>query len=224
VDHPAECGQNSTVLNKPRGRPRGRPDTKAHIAEAARALFLEHGYKGTTVRAIATMAGVDSALISYHFGGKQGLFSQSLALLCVEPTALDQALTGDQAGLADRLLATMTNLWDATAPAENRMALQDDDTMDALRSYLESELLVRIAEFLRGPDATERATAAVGVLGGLIFTRYLNPIRQLAAPSATEVRRIFGPALRAALHPPTRPRLASRIAATDVRNGRGQGV
>jgi AcrR family transcriptional regulator len=194
------------VLNKTRGRPRGNPDTKAHIAEAARELFLEYGYKGTTVRAVAAAAGVDSALISYHFGSKQALFGQSLNLLCLESTTLDQALQGDQAGLADRLLTAVTSLWDATAPTENRLALQDDDTMRAFRGYLESELLVRIAEFLGGPDATDRATAAVGVIGGLIFTRYLNPIRSIAALPSAEVRRIFGPALRAALHARARQR------------------
>lgn len=188
------------MLNKTRGRPRGNPDTKARIAEAARELFLERGYKGTTVRAVAVSASVDSALISYHFGSKQGLFSQSLNLLCVQPGALDQALHGDQAGLADRLLAAVTTLWDTTAPTESRMALQDEETMHAFRGYLESELLVRIAEFLGGPDATERATAAVGVIGGLIFTRYLNPIHPIAALPPAEVRRIFGPTLRAALH------------------------
>jgi AcrR family transcriptional regulator len=188
------------VLNKTRGRPRGNPDTKARIAGAARKLFLEQGYKATTVRAVAAAAGVDSALISYHFGSKQGLFGQSLNLLCVESTALDQALQGDQAGLADRLLAAVTGLWDATVPAENRMALQDDDAMRAFRGYLESELLVRIAEFLGGPDATDRASAAVGVIGGVIFTRYLNPIRSISALPPAEVRRVFGPALRAALH------------------------
>lgn len=187
-------------MNKTRGRPRGHPDTRARVTEAARELFLEHGYKGTTVRAVAAAAGVDSALISYYFGSKQGLFGQSLNLLCVEPATLDHALRGDQAGLADRLLTAVTSLWDATAPAEHRMALQDDDTMRALRGYLESELLVRIAEFLGGPDPTERATAAVGVIGGLIFTRYLNPIHPLAALPSAEVRRIFRPALRAALH------------------------
>jgi AcrR family transcriptional regulator len=194
------------VLNKTRGRPRGNPDTKARIAEAARELFLEHGYKRTTVRAVAAAAGVDSALISYHFGSKQGLFGQSLNLLCVESTAFDQALQGDQTGLADRLLTAVTSLWDATAPTENRMALQDDDTMRAFRGYLESELLVRIAEFLGGPDAAERATAAVSVIGGLIFTRYLNPIRPIAALPPSEVRRIFGPTLRAALHTRARQR------------------
>ncbi|WP_281368830.1 TetR family transcriptional regulator [Phytohabitans rumicis] len=194
------------MLNKTRGRPRGNPDTKARIAAAARGLFLEHGYQGTTVRAVAAAAGVDSALISYHFGSKQGLFGQSLDLLCVEPAALDQALRGDRAGLADRLLTTMTALWDATAPTENRMALQDDDTMRAFRGYLESELLVRVAEYLGGPDATERATAAVGVIGGLIFTRYLSPIPAVAALPRADVCRIFRPALHAALLARVRPR------------------
>ncbi|MEO3744800.1 TetR family transcriptional regulator [Plantactinospora sp. B5E13] len=189
------------MLNKSRGRPRGNPDTRSRIAEVARELFLRHGYQGTTVRAVAAAAGVDPALISYHFGSKQGLFGQSLNLLCVGSPALVEALQGDQAGLADRLLSAVTTLWDATAPTENRMALQDDDTMHAFRSYLESELLVRIAEFLEGPDATARAAAGVGVLGGLIFTRYLNPIRPLNTLPSAEVRRMFAPALRAALHP-----------------------
>lgn len=200
-------------MNKSRGRPRGNPQTKTLIAEAARELFLRHGYRGTTVRAVAAAAGVDSALISYHFGSKKGLFGQSLNLLCVESDALDDALRGDQAGLADRLLAAVTTLWDATAPTENRMALQDDDTMRAFRDYLECELLVRIAEFLHGPDATDRAAAAVTVLGGLIFTRYLNPIRPLAGAPSTDVRHLLAPTLRAALQP---QRTARRIATATV--------
>ncbi|WP_208641415.1 hypothetical protein [Micromonospora arborensis] len=41
------------------------------------------------------------------------------------------------------------------------------------------------------------------MLSGLIFTRYLNPIGAL---SPADVRQLFGPALRAALH--GRPRRA----------------
>ena len=44
-------------------------------------------------------------------------------------------------------------------------------------------------------------TAAVAVIGGLIYTRYLNPIRSVASASAGDVQRILAPALRAALQP-----------------------
>ncbi|WSG48188.1 hypothetical protein OHA72_52625 [Dactylosporangium sp. NBC_01737] len=119
----------------------------------------------------------------------------------MEPAALDAALRGDRAGLADRLLDAVTALWDATDPAEHRVAALDDATMRVLRDYLDCDLRVRVAEFLGGPDATQRATAAVGVIGGVIFTRYLQPVRSIAALPASQVRLLFGPALHAALFP-----------------------
>jgi AcrR family transcriptional regulator len=186
-------------MNNRRGRPSGHPDTKARIAAAGRELFLRHGYRATTVRAVAAAAGVDSALIGYHFGSKQGLFAQSLELGCVAPGALDAALTGDRAGLAHRLLTAVLALWDANPPAANRLAAADADTMRALREFLERELIPKLAEFLGGPDATARASAAVAILGGVIFTRYLNPIRPLASQPPAETRRRLVAPLRAAL-------------------------
>jgi AcrR family transcriptional regulator len=196
-------------MNKRRGRPAGRPDTRSRIAAAGRDLFLRHGYRATTVRAVAAAAGVDSALIGYHFGSKQGLFAQSLNLACAAPGALDAALAGDRAGLADRLLGTVLTVWDAGPPAGHRLAAQDADTMRALRDYLEGELIPRLAEFLGGPDATARAAAAVTVLGGAIFTRYLNPIRPISTQAAAETHRRLVVPLRAALDghlPARRPR------------------
>lgn len=153
--------------------------------------------------------------MNYHFGSKQALFGQSLNLFCIESSALDDALQGDQLGLADRLLVAVTRLWDATAATgEAGLVVQDAATMAALRDYLESELRVRIAGTLRGPDASQRAAAAVGVLGGLIFTRYLNPVATIAGLSARDVQRVFGPALRAALHPPRLPRTQRPRSAT----------
>jgi AcrR family transcriptional regulator len=193
-------------MNKSRGRPRGNPATKERITELAYDLFLEHGYRGTTVRKVAAAAGVDSALISYHFGSKQGLFGEAMQFRCGKSPAMVRALQGDQAGFADRLLEAVLEMWADTQPLADltRMAPQDADVMQVLQEFLEREVLGRIAEFLRGPDATDRATAAVAVIGGLIFTRYLNPLRPTATMSDADVRRILTPALRAALQPARR--------------------
>jgi AcrR family transcriptional regulator len=45
-----------------------------HILEAAEELFAEHGFDGTSVRALAAKAGVNVAMISYYFGSKEKLF------------------------------------------------------------------------------------------------------------------------------------------------------
>lgn len=47
---------------------------KTRILDAAERLFAEHGYDGVTLRRIATLADVDVALTSYHFGSKRDLF------------------------------------------------------------------------------------------------------------------------------------------------------
>ena len=60
-------------------RGRGRPkdtdsDTSAAISRAALQRFAAQGFEATSLREIAGDAGVDVALISYRFGGKQGLW------------------------------------------------------------------------------------------------------------------------------------------------------
>jgi AcrR family transcriptional regulator len=45
---------------------------------AASELFAAHGYDGTTVDVIAMRAGVNKAMINYHFAGKQGLYTAIL--------------------------------------------------------------------------------------------------------------------------------------------------
>ncbi len=54
---------------------RSAPDTQEKILDAAECLFVEHGYAATSLRAIATMAGVNLAATNYHFGSKKGLFA-----------------------------------------------------------------------------------------------------------------------------------------------------
>ncbi|MBU3062672.1 TetR family transcriptional regulator [Nocardia sp. NEAU-G5] len=201
------------MLNKSRGRPRGRPPTREHIAEAAQELFLRHGFRRTTVRAVAARAGVDSAAVIYHFGTKQGLFVEVMRVACSRTLNLAAVVDGPAEGLADRLLCSVVDGWEATDPAENRLAARDEDVMRVLRDYLENEVISGLAEYLGGPDATERATAAVALIGGVIFTRYLNPLAPVTAMTPHALRRVLGPPLHSALYPrrtPTHSRIATR--------------
>lgn len=57
---------------------RGAAATKARILDAAEALFMEHGFEATSLRAITTAATVNLAAVNYHFGSKEELFQAVL--------------------------------------------------------------------------------------------------------------------------------------------------
>lgn len=59
-------------------RTRNPEATREALLEAGARLFATHGYDGATVDTISREAGVNPALISYHFGGKQGLYTAVL--------------------------------------------------------------------------------------------------------------------------------------------------
>jgi TetR/AcrR family transcriptional regulator len=64
----------------PRARERRDPDaTRNALLAAGAALFSEPGYDAVSIEQLAARAGVNKALISYHFGGKRGLYSAVLA-------------------------------------------------------------------------------------------------------------------------------------------------
>jgi AcrR family transcriptional regulator len=52
--------------------------TKERILDAAEALFMEHGYEATSLRALSAAADVNLAAVNYHFGGKEALFEAVL--------------------------------------------------------------------------------------------------------------------------------------------------
>ncbi len=55
-------------------RPRG-DETRAALVSAALKLLGDKGFEATSTREIAAEAGVNAAMIAYHFGGKEGLRS-----------------------------------------------------------------------------------------------------------------------------------------------------
>jgi AcrR family transcriptional regulator len=58
--------------------PRPKRPTKEKIMDAAEQLFARRGFHGTSVRDITGAAGVDLALVNYHFGSKKQLLAAVL--------------------------------------------------------------------------------------------------------------------------------------------------
>ncbi len=54
-------------------------DIKQKIVDSATVLFAEKSYEGASVRDIASHCGVNIAMISYYFGGKEGLYLECIA-------------------------------------------------------------------------------------------------------------------------------------------------
>ncbi|MDA8101343.1 MAG: helix-turn-helix domain containing protein [Nitrospiraceae bacterium] len=72
---------------------------RARIRDAAIALFAEHGIEATSIRDIATRAGVSGGLIRHHFGSKAGL-----RRTC-DVYVLDRFMQIKQAAISDGRLA-----------------------------------------------------------------------------------------------------------------------
>ena len=56
-------------------------DSRVALLDAAKELFATKGYSGTKVRDIVQKAKVNVSLISYHFGGKEGIYREVLTQL-----------------------------------------------------------------------------------------------------------------------------------------------
>jgi AcrR family transcriptional regulator len=88
--------------------------TRERLLRAAEALFLAHGYDGSSARMITAEARANLAAVNYHFGGKEGLFQAMLARrlddLHAERLALLDAYEHLAAGRAltcERILAAL---------------------------------------------------------------------------------------------------------------------
>lgn len=53
-------------------------DSRTKLITAATRLFADKGFSAVSIRELAQQAGVNSALISYHFDGKEGLYTAVL--------------------------------------------------------------------------------------------------------------------------------------------------
>src|SRR6202035_2051813 len=90
---------------RPGSRAEQRRRTEARILDAATEVFFSAGYDRTTIRAVASAAGVDAGLVMHYFGSKQELYRRVIDAAPVPEVGGTPAEAAEQilAALADRL-------------------------------------------------------------------------------------------------------------------------
>jgi len=187
----------------PNSRAEQRRRTEARILDAATQLFLAAGYERTTIRAVASAAGVDAGLVMHYFGSKQGLFRRVIDAAPVPEVSRtpEQATEQILATLADRL---------ASEPAASLTLLRSMLTNPEAASVI-SEGMTRyqkqIAQAIPAGDASLRAAIISAIILGVTVSRHLIKSDELATADPAQVISLLRPGMTSlAAQPPSSPR------------------
>ncbi|WP_395244424.1 TetR family transcriptional regulator [Agromyces sp. MMS24-K17] len=192
------------------GRRRGRSTTRDDLVAAARIEFAQHGVDGTTTRRIAARAGVDPAMITHHFGSKDGLW-QAVLELPIDPAQVVETLHDvppERAGRA--LLAALLHTWDSPMGgpllAVLRSAVRNPGFAAQARDFVVGRAILpfvrRVAPEPGGERAAERAALVASQVGGLMIARYVLRIEPLASADHEWILARVGPTVQGYLTGP----------------------
>jgi AcrR family transcriptional regulator len=187
---------------RPKGRRPGESGAKEQILEAARDLFADVGFERSTIRAIATKARVDPALVHHYFGTKDDLLVAALQLP-VDPAVLFAGIgteQGDDLGTGETVVRRVLALWDdphTRAPllALLRTGVSHERAAAALGELFTNTLLAQVATLANRQDATVRAALVASHIGGLVIGRYVLRLPPLADAQPDDIARTIGPVL-----------------------------
>lgn len=145
--------------------------TRQQILDAARDLFVERGYAGTSVRDIVSTLGITKGSLYYHFASKEELLS---ALVTPFVDGMRDFVTdAQQAGKVDAaMLHRLVDLLVEHAPVM-RSAMGDPSIMrELMRRYRLPNRLLELQRVLAGSDSPAdllRAQCAFGALSAPIM-------------------------------------------------------
>jgi AcrR family transcriptional regulator len=197
-----------TVSSRPasvarRGRRPGTSTTRQAILDAARARFASDGYAATTIRRVATDAGVNASLVMQFFRSKDELFA---AVMSISPVALARfstAFEGPDEDLGERVVRAYLDAWEGTDSeplmAMLRGAIANDQASAQLRDFIQSRLLDGVKSRAVGEDAAIRAGLASSMLVGIIVGRRIVGVSTLADLDLETLVALVAPAVQSVL-------------------------
>jgi len=183
-----------------RGRRPGAPDTRATILDAARTAFAERGFAGTTIRGVASVAGVDAALVHHYFGTKDDLFLAAMELPVDPRQVIGPALAAGADGAGERLLRAFLSLWDDPEISPSlvgivRSALQPGGERLITQGFV--PVVLQPAGEALGLDRPElRMPLVISQAAGIILTRYVVRLEPIASMPAEQLVATYAPVIQ----------------------------
>jgi len=179
------------------GRSRDAAASKDALLQAAKTLFGQQGFEGTTIREIGEQAWVDAALIARYFGSKADLYIAAVMAEHAEGTPAEYE------GLEQMADVVMTRA-DRRGPGPILQAIVRSDTsaeiraaaLDLLAQRLVGPLAARMTA--QGVDRPQlRAEVAVSALVGISVGRSLGWFDELRSVPRDELVALIVDALGA---------------------------
>jgi AcrR family transcriptional regulator len=182
----------------PSSRAEQRRRTEARILDAAAQAFLAAGYERTTIRAVASAAGVDAGLVIHYFGSKQELFRR----------VIDAAPVPEVSGAPEQILATLADRL-ANEPTASltvwRSMLTNPEAASAA-SVATARYEAQIAQAIPAGDASLRAAIISAIFLGVMLSRHLIKSDELATADPAQVISLLRPCMISlAAQPPSPP-------------------
>ncbi|WP_433825536.1 TetR family transcriptional regulator [Actinoplanes sp. CA-015351] len=184
------------------GRRPGNPDTREAILAAARSAFAEKGYDGASIRAIATSAGVDPALVHHYFGSKDKLFLATMNSPMDPLDLITEAAAGSRDEIGEKFVRAFLVIWDGPAGAAGvallRSTVGNEWATTMFREFIITQILRRAVPKL-GLDEAEgqlRVTFAASQMVGMAMARYVIKVEPLASAPIDVVVAAIGPTVQ----------------------------
>jgi len=190
----------------------GRPPTGARdrIAAAALEILKADGYSGLTTAKVAARAGQNKALISYHFGGKQGLVAEVAGQVAAQITDATRAAIADVDDVEQLARAIVEAIFEIMDTDEGVQRVYFDLTsqavvdpeigriMGAMKARFREVLRERLAALGVGRDPARIEAAAVFLIAG-VEGLALERLERGASAELAGARELWVGSVRAAL-------------------------
>jgi len=183
------------------------------VLDTARAAYASRGYLGTTLKGVAAAAGVAPDVLRRYFDNREALFVAAMRLPIDPVSSINALIAPGIDGLGERLARITLRMLDDDETRTQLQQLFGPDggnlaSVKAIREFLESEIVDRVAGLLGVGDARLRVNIAMAHLVGATAARYVLEIEPFASASEDEFVALIAPSMQRALTTPVPTREA----------------